>query len=216
MPNDIKIFPSLLSANLLKLQDEIDALVDAGIDTIHLDVMDNHYVPNLTFGPFFCEAISKQYPNIVIDVHLMTISVDSLIVAFANAGAHRISIHPEACYHLDRSLQLIKQHNCQAGLALNPATDFNPYKWISYLLDFVLIMTVNPGFGGQKLITECIPKIADIKTYYPNIELCVDGGVNLDNIRELISAGANQFVMGNAFFKTKNYKQIIQQLNLSI
>lgn len=212
----IKILPSLLSADLLNIRTEIDALLEGGADLIHLDVMDNHYVPNLTFGPSFCEAISKHYPALKIDVHLMTIPVDSSIVQFAEAGAHRISIHPEATLHLDRSLQLIKQQQCKVGLALNPSTSLSTYHWISHLLDYLLVMTVNPGFGGQKLINELLPKISELKTQYPQIELCVDGGVNQENISQLIKAGAREFVIGNALFKEKSYMQTIAKLKHAI
>lgn len=172
-----QILPSLLSADMTRLGEEVDAVMKAGADFIHFDVMDNHYVPNLTFGPAFCDALIKKFPNLPIDVHLMTTPVDTLIEAFAKAGAKRISIHPDATIHLDRSLQLINNLGCEAGLVLNPATPIDTLTWCAHNLKFVLVMTVNPGFGGQKLIPEVIPKLSKIRQQHPNLDLCVDGGV---------------------------------------
>lgn len=207
-----QILPSMLSANLTRLGDEVDSVMQAGADFIHFDVMDNHYVPNLTFGPMFCDALIKRFPNLPIDVHLMVDPVDSLIESFAKAGAKRISIHPDATIHLDRSLQLIKDLGCDTGLVLNPATPIDVLTWCAHKLDFVLVMTVNPGFGGQKLIPEIINKISQIRQLYPQLDLCVDGGVTTKNIATLARAGANQFVAGSAVFNSDNYQETINTL----
>lgn len=203
--------PSLLSADLTRLGEEVTALIEAGADFVHFDVMDNHYVPNLTLGPFVCHALHQRFPNLGIDVHLMANPVDSLIIQFAKAGAKRISIHPDGTIHLDRSLQLIIQHGCEAGLALNPSTSLECLKWCHQKLHFVLIMTVNPGFAGQELIVDMIQKIKEVKKNYPRLPICVDGGVGLNNLEELARAGVTQFVMGTAIFKTEDYGKIISQ-----
>ncbi|MDP1604814.1 MAG: ribulose-phosphate 3-epimerase [Legionella sp.] len=203
------IAPSLLSADMTRLGEEVNAVMAAGADMIHFDVMDNHYVPNLTIGPFICESLSKRFTDIVIDVHLMTNPVDDLIIQFAKAGARRISIHPDATVHLDRSLQLIRQQGCEAGLVLNPATSPECLSWCLHRLDFVLVMTVNPGFGGQALIPQVIEKITLINTQYPQLPICVDGGVTIDNIVNLARAGATQFVAGSAIFSSSNYSDAI-------
>lgn len=207
-----QILPSLLSADMTRLGEEVDAVMKAGADFIHFDVMDNHYVPNLTFGPAFCDALIKKFPNLPIDVHLMTTPVDTLIEAFAKAGAKRISTHPDATIHLDRSLQLINNLGCEAGLVLNPATSIDTLTWCAHNLKFVLVMTVNPGFGGQKLIPEVIPKLSKIRQQYPNLDLCVDGGVTPQNIASLAHAGANQFVAGSAIFNSSNYSETIKRM----
>lgn len=206
------ILPSILSADMTRLGEEVDAVMNAGADFIHFDVMDNHYVPNLTFGPMFCDALTKRFPKYPIDVHLMVTPVDALIDSFAKAGASRISIHPDATIHLDRSLQLIKDLGCKAGVVLNPSTPIDSFTWCAHRLDFVLIMTVNPGFGGQKLIPEVKNKITKIRSLYPSLSICVDGGVTVDNIAELSAAGANEFVAGSAIFNSKNYKDTIQKM----
>lgn len=207
-----QILPSLLSADMTRLGEEVEAVMKAGADFIHFDVMDNHYVPNLTFGPAFCEALIKRIPNLPVDVHLMTSPVDSLIEAFAKAGAKRISIHPDATTHLDRSLQLINSLGCKAGLVFNPATPIDVLKWCAHQLSFVLIMTVNPGFGGQKLIPEVIPKLSEIHRLYTKLDICVDGGVTVKNIAALARSGANQFVAGSAIFNSNNYNETIKQM----
>lgn len=206
------ILPSILSADLTRLGEEVEAVMNAGADFIHFDVMDNHYVPNLTFGPAFCEALLKRLPQLPIDVHLMTNPVDALIESFAKAGAKRISIHPDATIHLDRSLNLIKDLGCEAGLVLNPATPIDCLTWCAHTLDFILIMTVNPGFGGQKLIPELIDKITQVRQGYQKLDVCIDGGVTVENIARLARAGANQFVAGSAVFHSKNYKETLHQM----
>ena len=206
------ILPSLLSADVLNLETEIQRLVDAKVGTLHLDVMDQHYVPNLTFGPLFCHAIHQKLPHLLIDVHLMVEPVHELIFAFAQAGAKRISIHPEACTHLDRELTYIREQGAESGLALNPATSIDYLKYTAHRLDFVLVMTVNPGFGGQTLIPECIEKIKQIRQYYPKLSIAVDGGVNLETIQALAQAGADRFVVGSGLFSAKNYEQRLQKL----
>jgi len=194
------------------LGEEVDAVKKAGADMIHFDVMDNHYVPNLTFGPPVCLALRKRFQDLPIDVHLMVSPVDDLIRAFAKAGANRISIHPDASIHLDRSLQLIKELGCEAGLVLNPATSIDCLQWSHHRLDFVLVMTVNPGFGGQTLIPETIKKITKIHEQYPQLPICVDGGVTTENISSLATAGATEFVAGSAIFNSTDYAQTITSM----
>lgn len=206
------IYPSLLSADLLNLKHEIQAVINSGADGIHLDIMDNHYVPNLTFGPGFCHAIRQQFPVLTIDVHLMVEPVDELIIAFAKAGASRISFHPEASKHVDRSLACIRSHGILSGLALNPATSTDWLTWCHHQMDFVLVMTVNPGFGGQKMISAIVPKIQAIRKKYPDLSISVDGGVDNTNSQQLIQAGTNALIAGNAIFKQKDYSSAIQQL----
>jgi len=207
-----KILPSILSADLTCIGDEVEALINAKADMIHIDIMDNHYVPNLTFGPMLCQAIHKRFPEAFLDVHLMVKPVDDLIKDFAKAGAYRISIHPDATIHLDRSLSLIKEFKCKAGLVLNPATDIDCLKWCAHRLDFVLIMTVNPGFGGQSLISELIKKIELVHELYPKLPISVDGGVTIENINKLKKAGASEFVAGSAIFNSANYAKTITML----
>lgn len=210
------ILPSILSADMTRLGEEVQSVVHAGADMIHFDVMDNHYVPNLTFGPVICQTLHKKFPNLPLDVHLMVSPTDDLIVAFAHAGATRMSIHPDASKHLDRSLQLIQTQGCQAGLALNPATPIEAIQWCHQRLSFVLVMTVNPGFGGQTLIPEMIHKIQLIHQHYPQLPICVDGGVTVNNIASLAQAGATQFVAGSAIFNRTDYVQALSELRRAL
>ena len=211
-----KIAPSLLAADMTRLGEEVEAVIAAGADLIHLDVMDNHYVPNLTMGPFICEALTKRFPQLRVDVHLMASPVDELIKAFSKAGASQISIHPEATLHLDRSLQLIKEQGVKAGIALNPATSIDYLNWCAHQLEFVLIMTVNPGFGGQKLIPQVLQKIKAVHAAFPHLEIAVDGGVTLENIHSLAKAGASFFIAGSSVFSTKNYQQTIASMRKAL
>ena len=195
------IAPSILSANFAELGKEVHAVIDAGADIIHFDVMDNHYVPNLTIGPMVCKSLIEYGISKPIDVHLMTEPVDDLINNFAKAGASWISFHPEASKHIDRSLSLIKEHNCKAGLALNPATPISCLEHVIEKIDFVLLMTVNPGFGGQKFIKGMLQKIKECKELISStsneVQIEVDGGIDLKNIKEVSEAGANIFVSGS-------------------
>ena len=198
-----RIAPSILSANFAKLGEEITAVVDSGADFIHFDVMDNHYVPNLTIGPLVCEAI-RPLTDAVIDVHLMVEPVDRIVPDFAKAGANIISFHPEASKHIDRTIGLIKEQGCQAGLVFNPATPLNYLDHVLDKIDLVLIMSVNPGFGGQKFIPEALQKLRAVRKLIDesgrNILLEIDGGVKVDNIAEIARAGADTFVAGSAIY----------------
>jgi len=206
---DCWIAPSILSADFARLGEEVDAVVAAGADLVHFDVMDNHYVPNLTIGPLVCEALRKHGVTVPIDVHLMVKPVDRIIPDFAAAGASYISIHPEATEHIDRSLQLIREHGCKSGVVFNPAT---PLNWLDHLLDkvdLVLLMSVNPGFGGQQFIESTLAKIATVRKIIDRtgrpIRLEVDGGVKVSNIRKIAAAGADTFVAGSAIFGADDY-----------
>jgi ribulose-phosphate 3-epimerase len=210
---DCWIAPSILSADFARLGEEVDAVVAAGADLVHFDVMDNHYVPNLTIGPLVCEALRKHGVKVPIDVHLMVKPVDRIIPDFAAAGAAYISIHPEATEHVDRSLQLIREHGCKSGIVLNPAT---PLQWLDHVLDkvdLVLLMSVNPGFGGQQFIESTLPKIAAVRKIIDRagrpIRLEVDGGVKASNIRKIAAAGADTFVAGSAIFSSDDYRATI-------
>lgn len=210
------IAPSILSADFARLGAEVDAVLQAGADIIHIDVMDNHYVPNLTMGPMVCQSLRNYGVNAPMDVHLMVQPVDSLIPAFAQAGANYISFHPEASLHVDRSLQLIIDNGCKAGLALNPATPLDCLDYVMDKLDYILLMTVNPGFGGQQFMVSLLSKITAVHERIKNsgrdIRLEVDGGINLDNIAQIAQAGADMFVAGSAIFHSDNYAATIQAM----
>ena len=211
------IAPSILSADLARLGDDVKEVLDAGADVVHFDVMDNHYVPNLTFGPQICSALRKYGIEAPIDAHLMVTPVDDLIGSFADAGATSITFHPEASKHIDRSLQLIKSRGCKAGLALNPATPLNVLDYVWDKLDMVVIMSVNPGFGGQSFIPSALKKIsalrtAAVKNGRDDQIIEVDGGVKPNNIGEIASAGANMFVAGSAIFGSDDYRKVISSM----
>lgn len=209
-----KLAPSILSANFARLGEEVDAVLDAGTDIVHFDVMDQHYVPNLTIGPMVCQALRDHGVTAPIDVHLMVEKVDELIPAFAKAGADMISFHPEASRHVDRSLSLIREHGCKAGLALNPGTPLEVLDYVMDRLDFVLIMTVNPGFGGQSFIPAMLDKVRRLKQKIDaagaDISIEIDGGVKVDNIAEIAAAGADMFVAGSAIFGQQDYPATVQ------
>jgi ribulose-phosphate 3-epimerase len=214
-----RIAPSILSADFSRLGDEVRAVERAGADLIHFDVMDNHYVPNLTVGPLVCAAL-KPHVTLPLDVHLMVKPVDALIPQFAKAGASIISFHPEASDHVDRTIALIKEHGCKAGLVLNPAT---PVSWLDHTLeklDLVLLMSVNPGFGGQQFIRSVLPKVSEvrrrIKQSGKDVWLEVDGGIKTDNIGEVARAGADTFVAGSAVFGSNDYSATIREMRAKL
>lgn len=217
---DFKIAPSILSADFARLGAEVDTVLAAGGDFIHFDVMDNHYVPNLTIGPMVCKALRKYGITAPIDVHLMVEPVDDLITQFADAGATYISFHPEASRHVDRSLQHIKDKGCKAGLVLNPASSLEQVKHVLDKLDMLLLMSVNPGFGGQKFIPHTLDKLAIARSLIDgsgyNIRLEVDGGVGIENIRAIAEAGADTFVSGSAIFGAPDYAAAINAMRAEL
>ncbi len=214
--NNFLIAPSILSANFACLGEDVKNVLAAGADIVHFDVMDNHYVPNLTIGPMVCQALRDYGITAPIDVHLMVKPVDSLIPLFAKAGASIITFHPESSEHVDRSLQLIKEHGCQAGLVLNPATPLTCLEYVMDKLDVILLMSVNPGFGGQSFIPATLEKLKKVRKLIDasgrDIRLEVDGGVKVDNIKEIAAAGADMFVAGSAIFNHDNYKSVIDEM----
>ena len=217
---EFKIAPSILSADFARLGEEVEAVLAAGADIIHFDVMDNHYVPNLTIGPMVCKALRDYGITAPIDVHLMVSPVDQLIGDFAEAGASYITFHPEASNHVDRSLQLIKDAGCKAGLVFNPATPLDALSHVMDKLDMILLMSVNPGFGGQSFIPSTLSKLSEARELIDStgrdIRLEVDGGVTTANIREIAQAGADTFVAGSAIFNTDDYKTVIDKMRAEL
>jgi ribulose-phosphate 3-epimerase len=217
---DYKIAPSILSADFAHLGEDVDAVIAAGADWLHFDVMDNHYVPNLTIGPLVCEALRKHGVTADIDVHLMVKPVDRIIPDFAAAGATYILFHPEASEHIDRSLALVRDHGCKSGLAFNPATPLNSLQYVLDKVDMVLLMSVNPGFGGQQFIPGVLPKLTEARTLIERsgrpIRLEIDGGVKIENIRRIAETGADTFVAGSAIFGTGDYQATIAAMRAEL
>src|SRR6478609_451356 len=216
MSKNCLIAPSILSANFARLGEEVDAVLKAGAHIVHFDVMDNHYVPNLTIGPLICEALRKHGVTAPIDVHLMIQPVDRIVPDFAAAGATYISFHPEATEHVDRTIELIREHGCKPGLVFNPATPLDYLDYTLEKLDLVLIMSVNPGFGGQKFIPSALRKLREARERIDasgrNVRLEIDGGVKVDNIGEIARAGADTFVAGSAIFGSKDYAATVKEM----
>ena len=214
------IAPSILSADFARLGEEVDHVLAAGADWVHFDVMDNHYVPNLTIGPLVCSALRKHGVTAPIDVHLMVQPVDRIVPDFAEAGASLISFHPEASSHVHRTIQLIKSHGCKAGLVLNPATPIDVLDWVLDDLDMVLLMSVNPGFGGQAFIPSTLDKLRAVRKKIDAtgkaIRLEIDGGVKADNIGEIAAAGADTFVAGSAIFNAPDYAEVIARMRAAV
>ena len=214
------IAPSILAADFARLGEEVDAVLEAGADVVHFDVMDNHYVPNLTIGPMVCKALRDHGVTAPIDVHLMVSPVDDLIRMFADAGADYITFHPEGSNHIDRSLQLVRDLGCKAGLVINPGTGLDVAKWVMDKIDMLLLMSVNPGFGGQKFIPSTIDKLKHARAMIDSsgyeIRLEIDGGVGVANIAEIAAAGADTFVAGSAIFSQPDYAEVIGQLRAEL
>ena len=218
--NDYLIAPSILSADFARLGEEVETVLAAGADIVHFDVMDNHYVPNLTIGPMVCAALRKRGIAAPIDVHLMVQPVDALAAAFADAGATYITFHPEASLHVDRTLSLIRERGCKAGLVFNPATPLDHARYVMDKIDMILLMSVNPGFGGQKFIPSTLCKLREARTLIEAsglpIRLEVDGGVSAANIREIAAAGADTFVAGSAIFGQPDYRVVIDAMRAEL